>query len=146
MKAGIVERIFTLYTISKYSEQLIEFMLSFPNRLANIAELADKIQDLNYKGFIDAGFIFNGAANKDLNPTDEQILFGRIFANVDFKRVATSIYEKLYNTSMLRRLVDTNTANSDLARRLQDIFLVHEDDFFNDKNLEIIFEFLTKYC
>ena len=145
MKAGIIERIFTLYTISKYSEQLIEFMLSFPNRLANIEELADKIQDLNYRGFIDAGWLYKGCI-KDLRPTDEQILFGRIFANVDFKRVATSIYEKIYNTAMLRRLVDTNTTNADLARRLQDIFLVHENDFFNDKNLEIIFEFLTKYC
>lgn len=145
MKAGIIERIFTLYTISKYSEQLIEFMLSFPNRFANIEELADKIQDLNYKGFIDAGWLYNGC-KKELQPTDEQILFWRIFANVDFRRVATSIYEKIYNTAMLRRLVDTDTANADLARKLQDIFLVHENDFFNDKNLEIIFEFLTKYC
>lgn len=135
IKSQVNTRLFTIYIMSMFADEITDFMLSFENRLANVRELANFMRDMTIETLKAKGFILTEDDEKE----NEDLLLCRIIESVDFMRAAESVYKRVYNTAMLARIVNTKDVNTDIHALLQKMYAEYEDEFFNDKNLETFF-------
>jgi len=141
MNDTILNRYMSYYVIGQFSKEIIEFMLSFDNRLATIYELENKLYKLVKDRWLEVGILSDKPKEEQ---TNEQLLFGWVFATISFYHVARKIYEKIYYKATLQRLVDIGKINTSLTENIMLEFDEHEKPFFEDEYLKIFFEDFLK--